>query len=281
MFRSRLVICSLLSLLMGGMASAQQPLLQYTFDEPSGDALDSGSAPLTDAVLSGGASRSTDTPNGTGFSLDLRDDASTYAYALSGDADDLDGLSALTLTTWLKLESYPSGNNRLLSKQAAGSFDGFSFNMNAAPNDGPVGPDNFRLGLFLGGDGSFTFGFSNADASATDWAFLAATYDTASNTIAFYMGDRNTPVALLGTPQVLTTNPGVIDGMSALFGVGYTDAASTSDTSAIGWQDDVRVYGSALNLSQLEEVRKQGIPEPSSCILLLIAAAATCLFRRR
>lgn len=272
MISSRVIALATLVVLIPTVASAA-PLLHYTFDESSGDALDSGDAPLTDATLLGGATRSSDTPSGQGYSLDLRDDATTYAYALEGDAADLDGLSALTLTTWLKLDAYTSGNNRLSAKQAAGSFDGFSWNMNATTNDGPVGPDNFRLGLFLGGGGGFTFGFSNADASATEWAFLAATYDTATNTVAFYMGDENTPVSLLGTPQVLPLNPGIIDGMSALFGVGYTDAAPTADTSAIGLQDDVRVYGSALSLAELEAVRQENIPEPGSCVLLLMAAA--------
>src|SRR3954465_8579630 len=97
------------------------PLLWYPFDEAGGDAIDTGSAPQTNAQLLGGATRSSDTPSGTGSSLDLRVD-SPVGYALAGGAADLDGLSAITVTTWLKLDAYTSGNNRLAAKQAATTF---------------------------------------------------------------------------------------------------------------------------------------------------------------
>jgi hypothetical protein len=89
--------------------AAAAPLLQYTFDEASGNALDTGDAPASDASLLGGATRSSSTPGGFGNSLDLRDDASTHAHALAGDANKLDGLGAFTLTTWLNVEQYTSG----------------------------------------------------------------------------------------------------------------------------------------------------------------------------
>lgn len=274
--------CLTLLLIAGvGNWAAAAPLLHYTFDEASGDALDSGSAPQTSATLTGGATRSSDTPGGFGQSLDLRND-NPYAHALEGDAADLDGLGQLTLTTWLKVADYTSGNNRLSAKQAAGSFGGFSWNMNATTNDGPVGPDNFRLALFLGGDGGFGFAFSDADASAAEWAFLAATYDSTSGTIAYYMGDANTPVAPLGTPQAASTNPGTLDAGSALYGVGYTDAAPGADTSVNGLQDDVRVYGQVLTLAELEAVRLANvIPEPTALCLAVASMLGLATRRQR
>jgi len=47
--------------------------------------------------------------------------------------------------------------------------------------------------------------------------------------------------------------------MDARFAVGLTDAASGSDTSVTGLQDDVRVYNSALNLAALEAVRMENL----------------------
>ena len=267
--------------------AAGAPLLRYTFDEPNGNALDSGDAPPADADLLGGATRSSNTPGGFGSSLDLRDDATTYAHALDGDADKLDGLSALTLSTWLNVEEYTSGNNRLLAKQAAGTFGGFSWNMNATTNDGPVGPDNFRLGIFLGNNisaGAADFGaaFSTDDVDAANkWVFLAVTYDNsqAANNTKFYIGGVNTPVTQLGGD--LTLPQLTVDGGTALFGVGYTDAAPTADTSVIGYQDDVRVYGTALTLAELEAIRVENIPEPAAAALLLIALACAASGRRR
>jgi hypothetical protein len=284
MILTRIVRFTVLLAVIPATASAA-PLLRYTFDELSGSALDTGTAPLTDATLEGGATRSADTPGGFGSSLDLRND-SPVAHALEGDAADLDGLSALTLTTWLKVDIYPklgaSGNDRLMAKQGGGAnFDGFSWNMNATPNDGPVGPDNFRLGLFLGGSGGFVGAFSSDDATAVEWAFLATTYDSTSGTVAFYMGSVNSPVVLLGTPQVLGLNPGVIDGLSARFGVGFTDAAPASDLSAIGLQDDVRVYGQALSVTELEGVRQSNVPEPNTISLLGLGSVVALGTRRK
>jgi hypothetical protein len=263
------------------------PLLHYTFDESSGDAVDSGTAPQTNGSLLGGAVRSSNTPSGSGFSIDLRDDAATYAHVLEGDAADLDGLPALTLTTWLNVEEYASGNNRLLAKQAAGAFGGFSWNMNATPNTGAVGPDNFRLGLFVGnnvssGAADFAAGFSTDDVDAHNkWVFLAVTYDgtQAANNTKFYVGGVNTPVTQLGSD--LTLAQLTLDGGTSLFGVGYTDAAPTADTSVIGFQDDVRVYGAALALAELEAIRVENIPEPASAALLLVAMALAAVECRR
>jgi hypothetical protein len=281
---TKILSCAALAAVIPAIAHGQ-PLLWYNFDEASGDALDSGSAPLTNATLEGGATRSSDTPSGSGSSLDLGDDAATYAHALEGDAADLDGLAALTLTTWLKVEDYTAGNNRLSAKQSAGNFGGFSWNMNATPNDGVVGPDNFRLGLFLGNNissGATDFGaaFSSADADADNkWIFLAATYDSslATDNTNFYIGGLGIPVTQLGASQTLPQL--TVDGGTSLFGVGYTDAAPTADTSVIGWQDDVRVYGSALSLAELDDIRLANVPEPASLSLIVIALLA--LLRRR
>jgi hypothetical protein len=261
------------------------PLLQWTFDEASGNALDTGDAPPSAGVLTGGAVRSSNTPSGLGSSVDLRND-SPYAHVLGEDAAKLDGLSALTLTTWLNVENYPSGNHRLVAKQNAGTFGGFNFSMNATPNDGPVGADNFRLGMFIGNNvssGAADFGavFSTADVDAANkWVMLAVTYDNsaATNNTRFYIGGVNTPMMQLGAPATLPQI--TVDGGAARFGVGFTDAAPAANTSVIGYQDDVRVYGSAFDLNDLESIRLEGaIPEPGS--LSLVALALVGLLARR
>lgn len=262
------------------------PLLQWTFDEASGNALDTGDAPASEGVLTGGAVRSSNTPSSFGSSVDLRND-SPYAHVLGEDAAKLDGLSALTLTTWLNVESYTSGNHRLVAKQAGGAFGGFNFSMNATPNDGVVGPDNFKIGMFIGnnvssGAGDFGFAFATADVDAANkWVMLAVTYDNslASDNTRYYIGGVNTPLSQLGAPVTLPQI--TVDGGPARFGVGFTDAAPAANTSVIGYQDDVRVYGSALDLSALEAVRLEGVvPEPGTLSLAALGLAGL-LFRRR
>jgi hypothetical protein len=257
------------------------PLLRYTFDETAGQALDTGTAPNTPGDLLGGATRSNDTPGGfSPFALDLRTD-SPFAHVLEGDAADLDGLAQLTLTTWLKVETYTAGNNRLSAKQNGGAnFDGFSWNMNATPVSGPVGPDNFRLGLFLGGSAGFASSFSDDDVGAVEWTFLAATYDSTTSQVKFFSGGLGTPVTQVGTTQTLSA--GVIDGLTARYGVGFTDAAPTANTSVLGLQDDVRVYGVALDAAALEQVRLENVPEPAGAALFAgVAVCVTAGTRRR
>ncbi|MBA3484633.1 MAG: hypothetical protein H0T51_22745 [Pirellulales bacterium] len=266
---NQLVVCTVFAaavLSLAGSSALAQPVLRYTFDEATGAALDTGTAPLTDATLEGGAVRSADTPSGSGMSLDMRVDG-PHAHLLGSDASDVDGLAALTLTTWLKVQTYldaTSNNKRLVSKQAAtATFDGFTFNMNAsridAGIDPPVGPDSIRLGLFLGGDLGFASALSDAYVDATQWIFLAATYDSQTAEINYYTGGVSTPVTQLGTTQTLALNPNIIDGMDARVAVGLTDAAPTADTSVTGWQDDVRVYSSALDLAALDAVRLENL----------------------
>lgn len=243
-----------------------QPVLRYTFDEASGAALDTGAAPLTAATLEGGAVRSADTPSGSGMSLDMRVDG-PHAHLLGSDASDVDGLAALTITTWLKVEAYPdatSNNKRLVAKQGATSnFEGFSFNMNAsridAGVDPPAGPSSIRLGLFLGGDALFGNALSDAYVDATQWIFLATTYDSQTAEVSYYTGGASTPVTQLGTTLTPTASPSIIDGLDARVAVGLTDAAPTADTSVTGWQDDVRVYSSVLDLAALDAVRLENL----------------------
>jgi hypothetical protein len=253
--------------LMHVSSAVAQPVLRYSFDEASGNAVDSGQAPLTAATLEGGATRSSDTPSGAGMSLDMRTDG-PYAHLLGADDADLDNLTALTLTTWLKVEGYPtnvSNNKRLVSKQAAGAFGGFNFSMNAVPNDGDVGADNFKIGLFLGNNLSSSptdFGFIFADVdvdAANKWVMLAVTYDSslAEANTKFYIGDAATGVTQLGSDQTLVQL--TVDGGDAPVGVGYTHAAPTADTSVTGWQDDVRVYNTALDLAALDAVRLENV----------------------
>lgn len=261
-------------------------LLGWDFDEASGPALDNGADPANNGTLFGGAMRSTDTPSGTGFSIDLRDDDTAYDYvATDGDADQLDGLSALTLTTWLKLEEYPgtgsSANSRLAAKQAPSSFGGFNWSLNATvpAASGAASAENVTMALFLGGGTGFAFDIADdASFDASEWTFLATTWDAASGTVSFYTGGVGTPVTLLSSGNI---DAGTLSDTDVAFGVGFTGAAPTSDTSAIGFQDDVRVYGDVLDLAALEAARLSNVPEPTSAFALFGAAGALGLRRRR
>ncbi len=257
--------------------SAQNLVVHWTFDEDSGDALDQAAPPATDGVLGSTAMRSDDTPGGSpGFSLDLSAPG-TQSIVDGGDSAEVDTLEKFTMSTWMKVEGLNadqggSGNVRLLAKQAdTPLFDGFSWNINT-PNDGERSIDNFRLGMFIGGEIDFGFGVSagpEEDPGAGDiedkgnqWIFVAVTYDgsVTEQNMKFFLGDENNPVQQLG--ETADVGAGALFSSSGLadFGIGFTDAAPGLDFSINGKQDDVRVYDDVLDLEALEAVRSSILP---------------------
>jgi len=258
---------------------AQNLVVQWTFDEAAGgsvNAADTGAAPATNGAFGASATRTADTPGGgPGFAVDLSGPG-IDSIIDGGNPLEVDTLAAFTFSTWAKVTGtthYNEGgsvNVRLLAKQSnTPLFDGFSWNMNA-PLTPPGSQDAFRMGLFIGGQTNFAFSFATADIvdRGGDWLFLAVTYDgnSTSENARFYIGDETTPVAQLGETATIdaghvfpsnTSNGGTAD---ARFGIGFTDAAPTADTSLTGYQDDVRVYDGVLDLASLDAVRLANLP---------------------
>lgn len=247
-------------------ANGQELLVRYTFDEESGAARDSGTGEESNGTLGAQAARFANTPGMISpFALDLRAEG-TESFVNAGDSAEVDTLESFTLTTWLFLEdinaaSGGSGNVRLLAKQGPDPFDGFSWNLNN-PNTGARGIDNFRTGLFIGGETAFSFAFASEDVYADEWTFLAVTYDGALEeaNAGFYFGDTESEVFLLGDIfEDLNAGPVKSTLEVADFGIGFTDAAPDVDFAAAGFMDDVRVYSGTLTLEQLEAVRMENL----------------------
>ncbi len=265
-----------LTVVMGAAASllcaqlplhGQEPLIRYTFDDCSDVAEDIGAAPASNAILGPDATVTTNTPGGaSACALDLRAPGAN-SYITAGDTPEAEGLSFFTLTTWLYLEGTNadqggSGNVRLLAKQANNpNFDGISWNLNN-PTEGVRGTDNFRTGLFVGGQDGFLFAQANEDTGADEqWTFLAVTYDGDSDVdnVRFYAGDEVNPVVELGLPGTAAAGPVASTTGIADFGIGFTDAAPGLDFAADGFQDDVRLYDRVLTLAELEIVRLENL----------------------
>ncbi|QDU71364.1 LamG domain-containing protein [Mucisphaera calidilacus] len=266
-------------------------LLEWTFDEAAGDALNSGTlGAAADGSVGATAGRVADTPSGSGFAADLTAAGSGSVFS-AGDIDIVDGLNTFTLSTWINIQGLNadqggSSNVRLMSEQGGGSFPGPSWNLNN-PNTGDRGVDNVRTALFVGANNGFGAGFQDQmDIDAADqWVFLAVSVDlsVASNNITFYVGDLNSPLAVAGVASTGGIGPVSGDGgANTEFGIGFTSAAPTADTSLNGYQDNVRVWDEALDVDALNRIFVADggfVPEPASFVL--VSLGGLIALRRR
>jgi sugar lactone lactonase YvrE len=228
-------------------------LLQYPFDEAGGVALDDGIAPQTNGVLVNLATRTNNTPSGTGLALDLSD--GNHDYVSAGNPSKLNNLTNLTLTTWMNLRADPSANDRLLDKLASSA--GFAWKM-IAPTSGTFAASNFLFAAHINSTGSFAQS-SIATGADHSWVFFAMTYDGTSttNNLKFYSGTTSNSVVQLG--DAVTLNAGAIINTTNDFRIGGT-ASTSSDRTPSAWFDDARIYSAVLDPAQLEETRLEGAP---------------------
>ena len=261
-------------------------VLNYTFDEASfgnAPAGDFGTGVPAVGAFVGGATRTSNTPNGfSAGALDLTV-AGGGTYLDGGDIDKLDNLTVFTLTAWINLQGTPSGNLRIMSKQGGGAFPGFSWNFaDPITGAGTRTAANFGLRLFVGGTVGFAFDGTPTGLSIdadNKWAFIAVSYDGSSfsNNVNYYVGSVDNSATLVSTT---TVSAGTVSDNTARFGVGYTDAAPAADTAPPGFLDDIRVYDGVLQPQEVELARLANIPEPSSGSLLLSALVVSAWRRR-
>ena len=241
-------------------------LLHYTFDEGSGNALDSsGAAPAANGTFTANAARTAlgATPSGTGYALDLTGNGAVNNWVgvtAANGGSKLDIMDKFTLTVWVNMRSAPANTDRLLGRLSTTPFPGFDF-LVGTPNSGTLGAGNFKLAMTVDASSAVA---STADTGAdATWRFVAVTYDgtlTAQN-VLFYTGGTNLAITQLGIP--ITKNAGSVNTTTAEFRVGST-VASASDRTPPAYLDCVRVYNTVLTAAELEAVRQAdgGLPDP-------------------
>ena len=268
--RCQFIVALVLLVSLDSYLKAQEPLLQYKFDASrSRTARDSAGSKLDRGRLGSTAQRIADTPGmASRYALDLSAEG-TESWVSTGRIEDIDLLSSFTLTTWLKLKGLNEDhggdeNPRLFSNKHDDFQPGFIWALDA-PNKGDRGPANFRPILRVEGDRGDATVAADTDVSASDWAFLAVTYDGSAkaDNAAFYYGDELAKASLLGTVKSL--NAGTIRGISSFrdSGVGFSpidrNAALQTDYSVNGLQDDIRFFSGIVPLDQLEAIRLENL----------------------
>jgi hypothetical protein len=267
----------------------QTLLLQYTFDDATSPAADTGAVPAAPAAIVTGGSASGfvagNSPSGSGSVFTTGDGNNNYLTTgaagdpdgVIGDIAKLDNLQAFTLTVWVNLQTV-AVNDRFMSDGGAPglTIDGFDF-LIAGPSSGTISASNFRLTLAV--DRTSVNATPNTGA-LNQWVFFAVTYDgtLTSNNVVFYRGTTSTSASQLGS--TLTLNNGPVNENNLPFQVAGT-AQTPNDRSPAGLYDDVRVYSGAADAAFIEGIRLANIPEPSSSTAVLCGTLLLGLIRRR
>lgn len=266
--RTVLACCAFFSLSLG--AAHADLVLEYNFDEGAGTtaADTSGFGTAANGTLVGGATWSSDTPTGTGFSFDnpgVTNDRVTTAGSVSKLSGD-----EISIMTWFKLESTPSSGDRILS--TSNGSNGFSFQI-FAPTTGVIATDNYNIETYYNGA---TFA-GRAPVNIDGWVFLATTYKKSTGESKFYLGSQTSDVVQIGST---TTIAAMTLGVGGQLTVGNTDLNLARTPDALF--DTVRIYNEALDLPALEAIRSgTSIPEPmTSSVLLGLCAGAFVALRR-
>lgn len=267
------------------MANAQ--ILRYQFDEGIGTTTtSSGSVPdsltlrdafgtpttalwgdpgsgISDSTADRALDLTTATGMGTGF-----DGPNGFLSALSPVA----ALTQFTVTGWFRSSSTDLNRASFLTIQ-----NGANVLSVTGLSGGPVGTRS-RLRLTMDDGDTFpevdAFGAFESDWSTPDvWAYFAIIYDgqSATDTVQFYSGGLATPVSLSASnPESSVLFP--LGGASIWIGADPSNADPFK-----GFLDEIRLYGSVLTPSEIEQGRLSAVPEPSSMVLLLLG---TLMFLR-
>lgn len=223
-------------------------VLRYSFDEESGDALDSGAAPAANGAFMGEAGRINNTPSGTGYALDvIGGNSANNNYVVAGNPDKLNDLtSGITLTWWMNLKALPATSDRVMEKLS--TTGGFGVRFGA--------PTATTTVMALGVNTTSAANNSPTISSLNTWIFCAVTYDgsKSSQNVQWFTGSQTSPAY---SPGLGNYNRGPITNTPNAFRVGSTPATS-ADRTPSAWFDDVRVYNSVLPMADIEQIRLEG-----------------------
>jgi hypothetical protein len=236
-------------------------------------------------TTSGTAAFSSNTPSGTGSSLNLSTGAAGYADE-SASVGSINGLGAFTVSLWINLQASPSANDRLLSSLSSSLGIDLRISTNKSAT---ISASSFSLTLQVNGASASSTAYTTnyRDVSANNqWVFIAATYD--GTNARFFDGGATTGAtsSALGQGIIpLTGGTAGIVGTSSSFYIGATPA-TVNDRTPPALIDSVNIYSSVLSDTQIEQVRLNGIsaiPEPANIASLMAALAlmAGLAVRRR
>jgi chitodextrinase len=261
-----LCICSLLAVLSStsfaqlasGPATpiAEEPIIQLSFDEANGAApLNTGTASATFVRSNLMPVTSTNIPSldGNVSSLDFGVTPANYFVESTAIIPELQNMSAFTITGWVNAKSNVagSGGNRIVSWINNGG-DGVDLVMEAN--------GRLRLGLNAWPDNSIAYTGNgritiDPQGGSDNWVFFAVTYSANSGEVLWYIGNNSGTLIPDGGAML---QAGAVKSNISKLAIGAFNSATrntaTYDRMFRGSIDDIRIYGSAFTLEDLEAI---------------------------
>lgn len=256
---------------------AQTPILEFKFNEANPTTATSSGSNTATGVVTGAYATGVSGAGDYAFDNNASNGMGTLATNGGGVqlGTALGGWKSFTLQGWINSNASPAEqlNNaaRLIDGFSTANSAGFQLRADAAAN-------NNAGAMVLTVDGASVT--SAAGYAATNqWVFFAVTYDVASHTANFYVGDTATSVSQLGTGLTLNIGTGVTTTKTTGSNIAIGNLSGGTNRPYDGLMDDVRIFGStidssgALSLAQLESFRAldvQAVPEPTAAALMIL-----------
>lgn len=197
------------------------------------------------------------------------------------DSSSLDfGDTSFTLEAFVNFETAPGGNDSstrqyvFLKKGPAAAPDTQSDYGLVFASGGEFGAANAGELVFQQGNGG-SVNFVKSGLTLTDtteWHYVSAAFDAANNEVRFIIDDQTSTVA--------NTFAASANNLSLMIGA-HVNAGATF-TTFDGLIDEARISSGVVPLDELLNAAATATaPEPSACLLVVIAVAGLCLPRRR
>ena len=138
-----------------------------------------------------------------------------------------------TLNSWVKLESYGA---MILSKRVVGADNGWQTSVSGPASGGPAGV------LTYGPGGGSVNAWGNGTVSLNNWHMLTCTYSLSTGVLKVYIDG----VLDTSTRGILTANVAITTALN----IGRD--LSTFGSYLKGAMDDIRIYGSELDASEVQ-----------------------------